>query len=156
MAECQWISPEDASPKSLHKPLGTSWVLQGWACFIFNFHLKYLWKVNTWSWTSFWTFCKLFWPFLHFCWLSYCIYFISKWGIRRLELVNLLCICLTLYFIYLVIVNMSHPATALSWNNPSLSDCSALLLVGCVCVSFSAATNKIICYLNIVTMNHLC
>lgn len=59
------------------------------------------------------------------------VYFISKWEIRRLELVNLLCICLTLYFIYLVIVNMSHPATALSWNNPSLSDCSALLLLAC-------------------------
>lgn len=56
--------------------------------------------------------CKLFLFFFFF--LLYFIdlatvYFISAWGLWIYDLlVNLLCICLTLYFICLVIVNMSH------------------------------------------------
>lgn len=70
------------------------------------------------------------------------VYSISKRGIWRSELVNLVCICLTLYFIYLVIVNMSHAATALSWNTPSLSDCSALLLLPCWGFIHRISSNK--------------
>lgn len=130
MAECQWISPEEASPKSLHKPLGTSWALQGWGAFIFNFHFKHLRELNEVEQVyellaSFFFFLTF--PTFFVDWAA--VYFISKWGIRRLELVNLACICLTLYFIYLVIVNMSHPAAALSLNNPSLSHSSAPLLL---------------------------
>lgn len=125
MAACQWISPEDASPKSLRTPLGTSWALQG--CFI----LTSIWSIWG-SWTH--EVEQVYELLASFSDLS-CIfvdlatvYYISKWEIWRLELVNPVCICLTLYFVYLVIVNMSHPATALSWYNPSLSDCSAPLL----------------------------
>lgn len=128
MAECQWISPEDASPKSLLKPLGTSWALQGWGCFIFSFHLKHLRKLNKWSCTTIWTFASFFDLSGIFVDLA-AVYFISKWGICWLELVNLVCICLTLYFIYFVTVNMSHPATAWLWNYPSLSGSSALLSI---------------------------
>lgn len=150
MAACQWISPEDASPKSLRTPLGTSWALQG--CFI----LTSIWSI----WGSWTHEVEQVYELLASVSDLSCIfvdlatvYYISKWEIWRLELVNPVCICLTLYFVYLVIVNMSHPATALSWYNPS----QIVLLLSCwrVEVSFSAfpATNKMICYLNIEYCN---